>query len=295
MAEQRIALVTGGTGFTGSNLIKRLIADDWQVHAIVRAGSNFSLLETCLDQISLHIHDGSTEKMVKIVALVKPDVVFHLAALFLAQHAPEDIVSLVKNNITFSTQLAEAMAENGVNRLVNTGTSWQHHQNSEYSPTCLYAATKQAFEAILQYYIDVKSFKIITLKLFDSYGPDDPRPKLFSLLKKASTSAQPLLMSPGEQLIDLVHIDDVVEAFIIAADRLLDGLADRHEKYAVSSGEPISLQNLVSIYEQENAITLPVQWGGRAYRDREVMTPWNIGKSLPGWQAKIKLKNGLKR
>ena len=71
------------------------------------------------------------------------------------------------------------MKEVGVKILVNTGTSWQHYENKDYSPVNLYAATKQSFEAILQYYVEVASLKAITLKLFETYGLDDPRPNFF--------------------------------------------------------------------------------------------------------------------
>ena len=127
--------------------------------------------------------------------------------------------------------------------------------------------------------------KVIALKLFDTYGPNDPRPKLFRLLKTVSERQEPLAMSPGEQLIDLVYIDDVVKAYLIAAERLQAGLAYDHESYAVSSGRPISLKELVRTYEQVTGKKLPIQWGGRPYRPREVMVPWNRGEKLPGWEG----------
>lgn len=294
MIDQRIALVTGGTGFTGSNLIRRLVSDGWLVHAIVRPDSNLSLLKEVTNQVRLHVHDGSTLGLIEIIAIAKPNVIFHLASLILTQHTPKDLVPLLQSNIIFSTQLAEAMAENKINKIINTGTFWQHYENKEYAPTCLYAATKQAFEGILQYYVDTKSLKVITLKLFDSYGPNDPRPKLFSLLKEANKSRQPLLMSLGEQLIDLVHIDDVIGAFILAANRLLIGNVDGHERYAVSSGNPVKLKELVCLYEKVANVNIPIQWGGRSYRDREVMLPWNRGIALPDWKPKISLIDGIR-
>lgn len=291
---QRAALVTGGTGFTGSHLIRKLVAEGWIVHVVVRPNSDLRQLGTDIDRITLHPHDGSTSGLIGIVAIAKPDVVFHLAALVLTQHTPKDVVPLLQSNLVFATQLAEAMAENGVGKMVNTGTFWQHYENSEYAPTCLYAATKQAFEAILQYYVDAKSFKVITLKLFDSYGPRDPRPKLFSMLREAGKSDQVLRMSPGGQLIDLVHIDDVAEAFIVAARRLLSGNVDGHQRYAVSSGNPVNLKDVVSTYEKVANVKLSIQWGGRPYRDREVMLPWNRGDSLPDWKPEISLAEGIK-
>jgi nucleoside-diphosphate-sugar epimerase len=245
--------------------------------------------------LTVHEHDGSTKEMISIVADAKPSVVFHLASLFIAQNQSNDIETLVSSNVLFGTQLLEAMVINNAYSLVNTGTSWQHYENKPYSPVNLYAATKQAFVDILQFYVEATSLRALTLKLFDTYGPADPRPKLFTLLRKTAAEQQVLAMSPGEQLVDLVYIDDVVEAFVQAARLLMENQVVQHEEYAVSSRAAIPLRQLVELYGSVINKKLPIEWGSRAYRPREVMTPWSTGKTLPGWRPKIGLEEGIKR
>jgi len=184
------------------------------------------------------------------------------------------------------------MARQGARDLVNTDTSWQHYENQQYSPVNLYAATKQAFEDLLQYYLEACGLRVVTLNLFDTYGPDDPRPKLMNLLKRVAREQQPLAMSPGEQWIDLVHVDDGVRAYEVAAGRLLKGGVMGHERYAVSSGNPVQLRELVRQVERILGRNLPITWGGRPYRSREVMQPY-AGRSLPGWMPQTKLGSGL--
>jgi nucleoside-diphosphate-sugar epimerase len=288
------ALVTGATGFVGSHLVRRLVADGWKVHVIVRPQSDLLLLRAFRDSVSIHEHDGSTERMFAIMQAAKPSVVFHLASMFTAEHKAADIAPMIHSNVLFGTQLLESMVANGVSHLVNTGTSWQHFENKTYSPVCLYAATKQAYEMIVSYYTEALALKVITLKLFDTYGPDDPRPKLFSALRTMATGKKPMPFSPGEQLIDLVYIDDVVHAYLLAAERLQAGQVTQREEYAVSSGNPVRLRELVQCYERVTGVTLPIEWGKRAYRHREVMVPWNQGRWLPGWQPQIKLEEGIR-
>ena len=292
-SQKPTALITGATGFVGSHLARRLVQEGWLVHIVSRADSRFPESEE-FAHVTNHIYDGSTESMMNCVVQAKPDVVFHLASLFLSQHANEDVNTLIQSNLLFGSQLLEAMKVNQVTNLINTGTSWQHYNNEDYNPVCLYAATKQAFEAILEYYVQACGIKAITLKLFDTYGPDDPRPKLFHLLSKVATSGETLDMSGGEQLIDLVHIDDVTEAYLMAVQRLIGCRAQQHERYAVSSGNPMPLRDLVQLYTEVTGSAIHVNWGARPYRFREVMKTWTGGGSIEGWQPKLALSDGIK-
>lgn len=289
------ALVTGGTGFIGSNLVKRLIGEGWSVHIIIRPTSKLVQLDEVIDLIHIHTYDGSIESLFKIFKLTQPIIVLHLASLFLAQHTPKDIVPMIESNLIFATQLVEAMVTNKVYKLINTGTSWQHYENKDYSPVSLYAATKQAFEAILQFYLETTPLQTITLKLFDSYGARDPRPKLFSLLERIANQQENLAMSPGEQRINLVYIEDIVDAYFAAIEKLIAGLSSSHESYAVSSNITPTLHEIVSIYEEEIGNKLPIVWGGRPYREREVMEPWSRGILIEEWQPQVSLREGIRK
>lgn len=286
------ALITGATGYVGSNLVRHLLAQSWDVHIITRPDSDLKVLEATLSNITVHRHDATSLGMVEVLAKAKPEVVFHLASKFLVQHETEEIDALIGSNLLFSTQLAEAMAVNGVKYFVNTGTSWQHYNNESYSPVNLYAATKQAFEDMLDYYIEAYDLKATTLYLFDTYGPDDHRAKLISLLWKSAITQQPLSMSPGEQMIDLVHIDDVMRAYTQAADALLTQESG-HTRFGISSGRPMRLIDLIEVFQRATKKSLPITFGGRPYRAREVMQTWRSYKKLPGWTPRIQLSEGL--
>ncbi|MBN1457803.1 MAG: NAD(P)-dependent oxidoreductase [Sedimentisphaerales bacterium] len=289
------ALITGATGFIGSSLAKKMVKEGWTLDLVTRQNSSLELIEEIVDRGHIHQHDGTTENMCDIVKNAQPDIVFHLASLFLAQHKTSQIEPLIRSNVLFGTQLLEAIAKNQVPFLINVGTYWQHYENKDYDPVCLYAATKQAFGDILKFYTKTSPLKTVSLVLFDTYGPGDIRPKLFSLLKETAKTQKPLEMSRGEQLLDLVYIDDVVDAFLAAGKLLFEGKVDKYEEYAVSSDSPVSLRKVVELFEKVTGQKCPLQWGKKPYRPREIMVPWSKGKKLPGWSCKVNMEDGIKR
>lgn len=287
-------IVTGATGFIGSNIVKRLLKEGHDISILIRKSSSLELLEDIRDNIKIFVYDGKIESIIEFFKEFKADIVLHLASLFIAEHNSSNVDTLIDSNVKFSTQILEAMKEANIERLINTGTSWQHYENEDYNPVCLYAATKEAYEKIIEYYVQSYEFKCITLELFDSYGPKDNRPKLLNLLNKFSEEKKVLSLSPGEQILDLVHIQDIVNGYEIASKMILERNEKCNDKYVLSSQNRIKLRELIYLYEKVTGKKVLVNWGKREYRKREVMIPWDNGLKLPNWEAKINLEEGLK-
>jgi len=287
-------LITGVTGFIGSNLARRLILDNKKVEAIIRPESNTNILNDIKEKVKFHIHDGTSENMFKILKKSKPDIVCHLASISNYNHDLKDIEPMFKSNILFGTQLVDSMVKNNIYNFINTGTYWQHYESKEYNPSCLYAATKKAFEDIVKYYNEVDKLKVITLKLFDNYGPNDTRNKLFDFLGNAIANNQKIKMSKGEQLINIVYISDIIDAYIRSINRLLSNNNQLLEEFSVSSNKLITLKELVNKYLQITNMKAKIIWGGREYRKREIMKPWDGDDILPGWKQKVSIEEGIK-
>ncbi len=284
----RSILLTGSGGFIGGRLKDRLTNAGADVHHLVRATSGS-------DREHLIAGEGlaAVEHLEETLRTVQPDLVIHLASLFLAQHTSADIDRLIDSNVRLGLRLLEAMDRAGIRRIINTGTFWQHFEDSDYDPVNLYAATKQAFEDILLYYANARGFSCATLQLYDTYGPGDTRAKVLALLERTAHEGSHLAMSEGEQLLDLVHVDDVCAAFELCAARILEDKTRGHEVYAVSSGNPMRLRDIVELFQEISGRSLDIGWGERPYRPREVMRPFSRGKAVPGWKPAVSLRTGL--
>ena len=283
-------LVTGATGFVGAHLVRRLLNNQYEVHVLIRPETDQKQLKPTI----VHTHLGSTQNMIETIQDTQPDAVIHLASLFIGEHKSDDVEDLINSNVVLSTQLVEAMSVNGVCLLINVGTSWQHYAGADYNPVNLYAATKQAFRSLLSFYLETSDLRVINLELFDTFGPNDRRDKLFNLLNRLRLTGETISMSPGYQYLNPIYIDDVCDAFLVALKRLNSDQVKRSETYSVCSGESIQLRELVKIYENVSSTKLNVEWGGRPYRAREVMHPWSEGVTLPGWYPKVSLEDGIR-
>ncbi len=286
--------ISGATGFIGKHLCEKLLKEKYHITAFIRSKSQDS--KTLQEKgVELLLDDESLSNTKKLFKNNKFDGVIHLATCYIAQHSFDDINNLIKSNITFSTKLLEIANNANIPWFLNTGTFWQHLNNKEYSPANLYAATKQAFENIAQYYTETSNIKFVTLKLNDSYGPNDTRPKVFNLWDKISKTGESFDMSEGEQLIDIVHIYDITKAFSEMISLLLKAPRKLTEKYySVSSGELIKLKDLAKVYESITNKNLNINWGAKPYRKREIMTPCNNIPLVPNWKPKISIEHGIK-
>jgi nucleoside-diphosphate-sugar epimerase len=287
----RRALITGATGYIGSRLAQHLVTEGWTVHALVRAGSD----QTRLPKSTVcHVHGGNASAMMRAVADATPYVVFHLAALPLGIHQTADVDPMIAANIGLGAQLLEAMAQTGCRNLIEAGSYWEYDAAGEYCPNSLYAATKHAFRTLTRYYSRSPGMRVITLLLYDVYGPGDWRGKFLSQLARGLAEGTQLAASPGEQLLDYVHVDDVVRGFTIAAARLerVNAKASA-EIFRLDSGRRVRLRDLAQLFASVAGRPLEVRWSERPYSPLQIMDPLHVGPRLPGWEPQVSLEEGL--
>lgn len=283
------ALLTGATCYVGQALARRLVDEGWEVHAVARPASDLSRLP---GGVALHVFDGDLAAVVRAAA---PEVVFHLAGLYRRDHEAADALPILQSNVIFGTLLLEAMRETGVRFLVNTGSYHQYLDGGAFRPVNLYAAAKEAFETLLAYYADAGLVRAVTLVLFDTYGPGDWRWRLMAAIREAASGGAPLPVPAEDLPIDMVHVEDVVAAYLRAADLLASTPeAVAGGRFAVSSGARVTISAIVAEFERLTGRPVPRRPGAWPAFGRKVTRLWE-GPLLPGWQARVPLAEGVRR
>ncbi|MFN3805977.1 NAD-dependent epimerase/dehydratase family protein [Asticcacaulis sp.] len=289
--------MTGATGFLGRHAAWELVRAGHEVHNLTRPESDRSALDARPEGPYVKAVTLAPEmsNLCEVVSEIKPDVCLHIAAIARVKDNEAGIREMVATNILMPSLIARALMDVGAGALVTCGTSWQTAgSDGSYVPFDYYSATKQAAEDAITGYV-VQGLPAIALRMFDNYGEDDTRNKIVDLLFDSASKQKPLAMSPGEQLIDLVYVDDAARALRIAVERAARLPGATMEVYGVSSGDQRKLKDVAALIGRIVGQTAPIEWGGRPYRDREVMVPYSGLASVPGWEVTVRLEEGLER
>ena len=276
-------ILTGGNGFVGSHLVENLVAAGVEVHAV--ANANHQKLDSLLPPEQIHVIRQSPYAAAELVTRLEPDAIFHLAAVYEEPVSIQSVAEMVDGNLALGTALlfgASRCPRPAV--FVNTGTYWQFDVEGNYAPNTVYAATKQAFQD-RRFFYERKGFvAAVTIILYDTFGRGDTRAKLWAYLL-AQPPGSTVDLSEGKQGIELVAIEDVVEAFLQAA-RLLSSGTPLAPVYCVRSQNRGSLKDMVEELNQRGNMQLNLRWGHKPYWEGQVLEPW-LGPQLPGWSPRV--------
>jgi CDP-3, 6-dideoxy-D-glycero-L-glycero-4-hexulose-4-reductase len=286
-------IITGATGYIGSHVLKYMLSKGWEVHIIADPKFGYDNIKDSIGKIDIFEYDGDILSLCDYFQKTQADVVYHLAAAVITNYKPEQVPILIQSNIQFGTEILEAMKQSNTKLIVSTGSYWQNYNSDDYNPVDLYAATKEAFEKIIKYYTEAEGIRAITLRLYDVYGTNDLRPKLWNTIKKIAGTDEVLNLSPGEQRLDMIFISDVCTAYEKAFSLLIENKNVKNETYGVYSGNRMSLKEIVELYRTLLDKPVNIVYGGKPYKTREVMEPTSRLLVLPGWLPAVSIEEGL--
>ena len=290
----KTALISGATSYIGLELVDRLVLAGINVHALLRPSSNLGVFDVLDTQPNCHVIDGTAENLTETVAAIAPDITFHLAGRYVKAHQTADIAPLIADNIRFGAQLLDAVTAAGCRHLINTGSYFQYADGIDPQPYNLYAATKQAFQEILDYYRHAHGLRATTLVLFDTYGARDWRPKLMPAILQAMRTGTELPLPADDPSLYLVDGGDIAAAFQHAAELLmqnpdvLDG-----QSFAVRDSQAYRISDIVDFFSQIGGTEIRTKPGAYAAPSAPLPALWD-GPVLPGWRPQLTLADGIR-
>jgi len=245
--------VTGGTGFTGSHLVQRLVKDGYEVGVLARKSSNTELLK----KLGVEIITGDLiDKDLVRKAVNGFDMVYHLAALYregggIAEKPFWD------TNVIGTENMLEASMHANVDRFIHCSTVGVHGHISKppadedypYNPGDVYQKTKVEGERIALGYFK-KGLPGVIVRPVGIYGPGDLR---FLKMFKYINSGRFIMIGSGEVLYHLTYIDDLVEGFLLCGKKE-NALG---QTYIIGGERYTSLNKLVEIIANSLGVEKP--------------------------------------
>jgi UDP-glucose 4-epimerase len=302
------ALVTGGAGFVGSTLVDRLLAEGWRVDVVddLSKGSLGNLGEARAltgHKFSFHRLDVSSPAMIELVTHRRPDVIYHLAAQVDVRASVARPVHDAIVNIVGSINVCEGALAAGVSKVVFAGSGGTLYgasddvpvrEGHEQRPESPYGVSKKAVGDYLHYYREVRELEYSALALANVYGPrQDPQGEagvVAIFANKLLHHDRPVIYGDGKQTRDFVYVDDVVDAFVRAADKGGGLLMN------VGTGVETSIQQLYDAMARLTGFKLPARYQPPrpGEIDRSALDPARAGIHL-GWKPWTNLDEGLAR
>lgn len=298
-----VILVTGGAGFVGSNLVRRLVKSNNKVHLLLKATSNTWRLEDIKNRMITHYQDlENINSLRKLVHNINPHIIYHLAAHG-AYSTQTDTLKMIHTNIIGTANLINSLENINYKCFINTGSSSEYgfkekpmKESDQANPNSVYAVTKLATSHLCQVLAKSHNKPIITFRLFSVYGPYEEPSRLIPTLVKNTITNRPIALTKNKAMRDFIYIDDVINVYIKAIQMISKKLYG--ETFNIGTGKQHSNEDITrTVFEILNK-KVPIETGN--YKNRSWDSEYwvaDIEKTtkLLHWHSIYGLKEGLKK
>ena len=295
------ALVTGGAGFIGSNLVDQLIADGYEVAVIDNESSSANSQFYWNDKAQNHLINITDQKECgEIFAAFKPDYVFHLAAHSRIPIAIKNPIESCDVNVVGTCNMLQQSREHGVKRFMFSSTSSVYGLSNkcplkeDMLRDCLnpYSVSKAAAEDLCKMYYNLFNLETVIFRYFNVYGERQPLKgqyaPLIGIFQKQKDAGEPMtIVGNGKQTRDFTYVGDIVKANILAANS--SNTAILGEIFNVGSGKNYSVLDVADIINGERVFIKD-----RPGEARDTLADLTKSKEFLNYTPGVDLKDWIK-
>ena len=277
-------IITGSNGFIGSNLVNSLSKTN-KLILLLRIKNNSKKIKHTLNKNISYKYFNNNNDLKNILKKIKASWLIHCATHYIKDHQPNDISKIINSNIEFGTILLDNFKIMGIENFINLSTVWEDYNGVKNNPNNLYSAAKQAFEKIINYY-QINNLKInfYNLMLSDTYGKNDKREKLITVLKKNIINNKETKIISKNLYINLLNVTDIVSGISILLKKKI-----KPGKYSLINKETIKIIDLIKQLQKELKFKAKIKWLSTNIIREKIFNY----DSLPNWKSKNSDKDDL--
>jgi nucleoside-diphosphate-sugar epimerase len=306
--DARRVLVTGADGFIGSHLLERLLPDGHEVAAVVRPSS-----VVCTSELRLRNLGPVLDRLAAVIAVdvggpdattrmaeFEPQWLFHLAAEAWVERSSTQPGEVLRTNLGGTmAALPLSRSSPGLQWLVVASSSEiygsaqrpQMAEDHPLEPTSPYAASKLAADRMAFAFVQTDGLPIAIVRPFNCYGPRHTYDVIPKLIDRALRGAPLRIYGDGRQSRDLTYVDDIDDAFVLAA--VQDDAVGRAINFGTGVGTTIA--DLAAIIAAACGLEIPTEYAPpRTAEVTRLCCDAGAAMAL-GWRPHVTLDEGLRR
>ncbi len=297
----KTCLVTGGAGFIGANLVRKLISAGHHVHVIAEKGASLWRLSNILSQITVHEIDLTNfEKTTTLIQTIKPEWIFHLAS-YGGMPDQDDQETIYYVNFDSTKNLVNACKEVGFECFINTGSSSEYgmknvpmKEDLVLEPASDYGTAKAAATQFCLKEAIGNKLPIYTVRPFSVYGDYEATTRFVPTVLLSALQEKPLNLSSPAFVRDFIYIDDMVDIYLAITKQL----PQTHFIFNAGTGTQSTLQDVVNTVQTMCDKKMIIQWNAstpRPWEPKHWKADSTLAQQVLNWHPHYNLTKGLKK
>lgn len=300
---QRV-LVTGASGFIGSHVVRRLVAEGAEVHALTSGVSSVYPPRLMDVRRDIRLHEANLmdrSAMDSLVRASRPQLVLHLGAYTHVGKSWQRIDECIQVNVQGTVNLLLALEATGYERFVYTGTSEIYgdvpvpfHEDSPVNPISPYSVAKYAGERYCRMFFHGYGWPVVMVRPFNAYGPWQSPDRVIPEIIGRALRGEPLRMTQGTQTREFNYVEDLADGFV----RLATAPGIEGELFNLGCGQEVSMRDLATMVLRLMGDPVAPQFGALPERPTEIrrmVSDSTKALSTLGWKPSVLLEEGLSR
>ena len=235
-------LITGSTGFVGSNIVKLLIKKNFYIYDILRNKNkkNKKIIKLKNNKNYFPIFYRKFNELEKKLKKIKIDIVINCATYYTNKNDIKNIEKLIEANIIFCSIILEIL-KNKIKKFINFGSMMEYSHGNDFSPKNFYAITKYSFQKIEEFYKkNNPKIEFYDLKLYETYGDNDKREKIIPTIIKKYLQNKSINIVSKNLAMNFVHIESLMLAIkMIIQNKIQEG------EYCVKNKRFIKIKKII--------------------------------------------------